>query len=1225
MTNDEKNYKSIIFMNKPIAESDVDVIGISSAVDAVENAIDNGAKMIGVIAEYGAGKSSLTEMLNRDSEKEQIKINLWDSLDRSNEDKKDESCIDSLTKTFIYQLAAGKGKGVANHVNKILSRNYGILSFSVGLKRVWAYLIFALFFLSLYWSIGSLDLSSVTNDSKVVINLISALKLCEPIILFVSIILLALGLANTNIAFSKWKEEGSRVTEINELFYAYSYVYSQLQSRKKQKLVIIEDLDRINDKKVVVNFLKELYRFNNMSDSKCNKKKPVFIISIAPEACLKDTSGTVVTDDDDDPNEDENLSEGESIYSKVFEYVIQLKPIHYDDYEIVLRDIINSEPQKKEGLEEILDCRMDSNKLPKGFEWIYKGENLTIREIKDRLNKAIALFIELKNKKYVSNSSINFEVCCAVVYLEAQYPRDFYLITHNERRFSEIIQKSYEGKVAESEIETELKVKKIGKELSDMINNRILDNDFKMYFYSFPKGSYVKNIDEKQICDYIELPNENQYKESDLAEKIKRIFEDKKEKTIYLSIEKVYERGQNFPKIVFENKMLFEMALQIDKNLIIKSLDEMMKYTFEKLNSEDIRIMSKIRLYCINDKVFFLDNLVSYILEKMENMNENEMIERRMLFLSVFKNDINIIKKMYINSEYNLPFICEAELKELNDVNKSIMLMEEQYITSNNYKYVQTLLVKEIIREENREKAIYIQCKITNIADIDIIIDYLYKFMYNNKIVQNDLFLLLKRKYNQDDKYEEKLTEYLNNLPVECLTETYLVEINSLISISGLNENIILKLIDNNLYETPIFYYYKKDKLWDIALWAVKDPELVTKACKNINQIDKECITQIRMEIIKQYKGSFPLYYSELYSEEFKLISNDEMELLKFKEALEKVSGNRITEKNVTRILEYINSQKRVENECYFIFMHLFDDKNEEACVESELVYQIVYGLDYKKVRFDSMTEKQIKDVIEVLQEPLELNFCENAKKFVALVKYLDVDLEQLIFKNSTEDEYIAFINDINIVSDYTIERIKEMDLIYPLNNNIRDRMLQEKGYSYYIVGKILYEDRFDFPMDEVPVKEIVLLYRKESVILKYLMNNDAFIEYLYNFPEELWNIGKCTFEMVQPFQKFKQTYEIVEFVLACVTDDIDIEKYLLQLNEIETPESSVLISKMLTEGYNITYLRREDVFEHIKQRLWENVPKSEVGYKRVFTRKRNDYIKHPKELLRTQNIKYFK
>ena len=91
MTNDEKNYKSIIFMNKPIAESDVDVIGISSAVDAVENAIDNGAKMIGVIAEYGAGKSSLTEMLNRDSEKEQIKINLWDSLDRSNEDKKDDN------------------------------------------------------------------------------------------------------------------------------------------------------------------------------------------------------------------------------------------------------------------------------------------------------------------------------------------------------------------------------------------------------------------------------------------------------------------------------------------------------------------------------------------------------------------------------------------------------------------------------------------------------------------------------------------------------------------------------------------------------------------------------------------------------------------------------------------------------------------------------------------------------------------------------------------------------------------------------------------------------------------------------------------------------------------------------------------------------------------------------------------------------------------------------
>ena len=40
------------------------------------------------------------------------------------------------------------------------------------------------------------------------------------------------------------------------------------------------------------------------------------------------------------------------------------------------------------------------------------------------------------------------------------------------------------------------------------------------------------------------------------------------------------------------------------------------------------------RSYCINNNVSFLDNLVSYILEKMENMNENEIIERRMLLLS---------------------------------------------------------------------------------------------------------------------------------------------------------------------------------------------------------------------------------------------------------------------------------------------------------------------------------------------------------------------------------------------------------------------------------------------------------------------------------------------------------------------------------------------------------------------------------------------------------------
>ncbi|MFR6563285.1 MAG: hypothetical protein ACLUR5_16355 [Eubacterium ventriosum] len=189
--------------------------------------------------------------------------------------------------------------------------------------------------------------------------------------------------------------------------------------------------------------------------------------------------------------------------------------------------------------------------MPKEFKWIYKGDNLTIREIKDRLNKAISLYIDLKNKKYISNPYINLEACCVVTYLEAEYNEEFYIITHKERIFSQIIQESYSKKITMDMIADKLGTKEINEELAMVIGNRILDIDFKMYFYSFPKGSYIKNIDEKQVCNYIELPDESEYKIEELGGQVERIYNNNKEKTLSDSIRKVQRRGQLFPKSYF--------------------------------------------------------------------------------------------------------------------------------------------------------------------------------------------------------------------------------------------------------------------------------------------------------------------------------------------------------------------------------------------------------------------------------------------------------------------------------------------------------------------------------------------------------------------------------------------------------------------------------------------------------------------------------------------------
>lgn len=1219
MAKEEKNYEPIIFMNTPIMNKDDDVIGISSSVDAINIALEDGAKMVGVVAEYGTGKSSLTEMLIKSKpKKKEIRVNMWEALDNKGDDKDN----DSLKKTFIYQLAKGIGQGKANHVNKILSRNYGIISFSIGLKRYWICLIIALISTSLYFILDGINIKNYMPIWGIKQETVYIFKVFSPALLLISIILIAIGLVGTNVAFSKWKDENSRITEINELFYAYSYVYKLLLSIKKQKIIVIEDLDRIENKDIVISFLKELYRFNNLFNQKSTRKEPAFIVSIAPECLLGKIQSDIKAEDNDNEDKISKQSKRINMYSKVFDYVIELKPIHYDDYEIVLRDIINSEPDKKRQLNKLLERESENDTLPKEFKWIYKGDNLTIREIKDRLNKAISLYIDLKNKKYISNPYINLEACCVVTYLEAEYNEEFYIITHKERIFSQIIQESYSKKITMDMIADKLGTKEINEELAMVIGNRILDIDFKMYFYSFPKGSYIKNIDEKQVCNYIELPDESEYKIEELGGQVERIYNNNKEKTLSDSIRKVQRRGQLFPKVIFENNRLFNMALQCDSENLIKSLDLIMKYSGASINKEDIRLLTNVKNHCI-EHIDFLRRFVDSIVSQRDNLSIEEIINRRMLLTLIFIDDIDFVRNMFINADVQLPIIEEREIKEINNVNKAIKLVDMSYIDSENYAYIQDMLVEDEFVESNLENAVNVQEAIMEVVDFENIVDCVYSFISNNKIVRDSIFTVLADQAIAGKFEKIKMVEYVNNLPVERLTDLYFELINRLELTEGLSDEIITNLIEKKLYETPLLHYCEKDNLQKMNFTEEENAAGIISACENINNIDSYYVPKIRFEIIEQNNGVFPKFYEKLYSDRYELICNKEIfQMEKFEYGLKWLSGDRINETNLDRVLECINSDIREGRECYIIFEYLFNDEYVDACADNTIIEKIVYGLDNKKIMFNSMTKEQISKVIEMLTAPLNLNIAEEAKKFMLSVNCLDEELEKIVYTELNTDKYIDFINQLNMCSKCTIQNIKALTPSYPLNSNIRDKLLEDECYEYYIVGKILYENKFEFPMEGVPVEKIILLYREESEILNYLISNDDFIEYVYN-KNMFCYMGKCNFDMVRPFQKFKQTFDVVEFVLVCLESDEDIEKYLLELNEISDSDSSVRISKLLIEKQYIQYLRRDDVFEHVKLRLWEIVSKNK-GYKGSFTRKRNEFVKNPVLVKNPHsNIKY--
>jgi len=409
---DEKQYQPIVFLNSPISDETEDVLGIKSAADAIVEAVGQSANMIGLIADYGAGKSSLTSMLAEDKchFRKVIHINMWDTISGLSEKSSNNDAVGALTKSFVFQLAAGVSENTARYVNRRLSRNFGIISFSLSSLAFWVWFVAAALCYGIYAIINSIDVAvlgsfirsvngSIAIESATVYAEMS--KSIAPVFPVIGVILLLLGLRNTNVAYSYWKTNNLE-PEINDIFEAYYFIYKRLLRRKKHTLIVIEDLDRISDRALVVGFLREVYRFGSIVPP-TKKNAPVFLIAVMPEVNLTNRKSEISEEQSEEVNSLENKNDHEAIYEKLFDYTVSLRPIHYEDYADIMLDIIGSDvSDRKKVINELLDEKKIEDNLPSSFNWLIKGHNLTMRQLKERLNAAMALLVTLKNKGYAN-------------------------------------------------------------------------------------------------------------------------------------------------------------------------------------------------------------------------------------------------------------------------------------------------------------------------------------------------------------------------------------------------------------------------------------------------------------------------------------------------------------------------------------------------------------------------------------------------------------------------------------------------------------------------------------------------------------------------------------------------------------------------------------------------------------------------------------------------------
>ena len=1183
-----EKYQPIVFVNNPITNAEGDVIGFETQVDTLQCAIDNGANMIGIIADYGSGKSSMAEMLSLSEQKKgnppPIKINMWDCLSNINNTNKISENVSMLTKSFLYQLSNGHSSKLGKYVNKILSKNYGSIALAINdSKRFWIWFVIAGICYTIY-QIANVSGTGIMKHLPQCCDIIaSGLKLSAPIFAFAAIITIILGLKDAYIAFSHWNMANRREPEINDVFDTYNIIIEKIKPEdEKKQLIFIDDLDRINKKKLIVEFLKELYRFQDSLGK--DKDKFVFIISIKPESELKEIDDNVEVDE---------------VYSKIFDLTLSLKPIHFDDYDSILLKLLKNNPEQKKNLEKLIDQDIQDI-LPESFRWIKRGTNLTLRDLKDRLNQAISIMISLKNKDYKVKTAVNFEACAAVAYLENKYPKDYYNLIKLETELAtflqnsrEIIDKTIEDKKLEDvriiftetfvEEKTEVAFKDFFiNDLCEMVLDKLFNDDFRMYFYTYPKGSHIKTTDERTLCNYILFPNSFSNYEN-LDEAVKRAFEPGEN----LIVKQTIKSLEDFPPVLIENDALFLLSV---KTSIEKTFVAFAKKVINSDYDEEYKANYWKRTLILSKSNYdsFVQRAVNHIL--FPDPEPNAVIANRKAIIKGIGNKILDYKRVYIHPSYKTPQITEDEIILINNVDISLQLVDVNNLKEENYNYLIPLINEKPLNYSNIfELALKIWIKSSDFFLPDDIGEELLQFLKLNQYIDDDLFELV----SKSSVKKEEIAQYLNEPFPKNFSKKYLEIIDSLGFESDISQDILIKLLECHLYFTPLLYCAYNNR-FSIIDSHISNVESILKACEEINSNNKNAIVRIRNYLCNEKNIN---EYMALYNAPFPIITleeyNGNMDKIK---AIKLIDVSQITEENYISIIDMIHYSECSPAELVTLVKWIFDKSTNEKCLtDAALRKDFFDNLDLNLLGMKKLSEDQRNELYTILKDEFAIANGDDAIESLRQIGCLIPKVEEFIQKyNSYTDEYCNLFSQLDEMTTTTIKWCEEHYISCGLSAHLCDLLYEKADYQNYIIGETLRQKYLKINYN-IDFQNYINVYKYVEVMFDVMSEHWDFLEKL----QDECDLETMDEDKLIPIFRVKQTERFFNHIFSDKTTDELKNQYLYEFGSFREEKDSRAFQKLICQKDNIELLGSWDLYHRIRNLLWESHP----GHKGAFTR----------------------
>ena len=1064
---------SLLFLNVPVSSEDKDIIGIGSSVKKLNAAIDAGAQVIGVTSPFGAGKSSLIKMLeqkrsgeqDRSSRKERfLKVYMWPHLGQGAEDPKDEDGVKrisnaksaddaaiNLHKMFVYQLASQLDVRKGTYISRRLSRNYGLLRLHTN-KPIYSALTLIGLILVLVFLV-------MKSYSEFVVQIFPAINSRQAIIttgaLIAAAILGVIILTRADIIFSSNQSEGGRTIETDEIIDLYHNEILMPRAirgrcwrkrfRGEHYIVVIEDLDRTEEPRIVLNFLKELRKYcvSVVDSEEKYLNRVTFIVNIKPEPLLL---GEQV---------------GESLYAKLFDFVLNLQTVNIDNYDAILNGLLR---EHVEGLKELglLDER-ESNftKIP-GMQWIIRERRIGIREIKERLNIAFSIYGAIFEKFPQSSAAngapiaVSFEKCAAVAYLTTAFQEDFYRT--DDRAFQTLVDLYLKDPSAE-ELPAIIKdgggsLQKTSPEYRkavwELVRAKLIDSTYRTYFYNYPKGSHLYNTDEWKVVNallYGEVSD-------DFEEAAKRVGAP----VIINSYDKLRQLGLTLPMLVFQVQTLYVVALEHCFKDVIKRLDTL-DYSAAAAG-RNLQFFSSVLSFDPERKVYSQSQAAEFCTLWERRFLESDLIQLRKELCESYPQEIEWYQALFFGVH---PIITFEEFSGLS-FPSAVRLIN---LESKDFSVEGVRYVVEYFRDETNWSEDFISQaedflhRSMEALEIGKLAPLLLEFMtLIGRIIpdfESAVYPFIKEEFPAppENGLLHTYQSLVNRAASQGLTPQTAKYVSSLDYYDNYTLEVAEQLRKHN-YDidfTLLSLVQGRDGIYG-------DRDIMDAVREWLGWLVKdhlELFFLLRSTLIRE---SPPILeqYTFLFGDDCPVMTQEELTLLQNSRTyddffiLKLLPPKLITQEQIPMLSEHFCRRKQPN-------ALTFETLSFVAALDDAVTEELFYSLDFDMVRYRYIARANREAIKAALQSALHLDAADGKIGFMGATKWIDSDWEadilpELKDNDELQEKYVDAVNRCDKIPTSTIRVLCALPTIPVMSDTVNEALFRAKQYKIYISSK---------------------------------------------------------------------------------------------------------------------------------------------------------------------------